>query len=311
MSHDSSNPTYWTHHGRHELVAAARSEDPTQTKTVRQRYAQKLRGGYSRINTLVREFVGKQDVLGLGELTAANPPPDFSFSRNDQKIEGFRRWLDQAQEDEVLDVVSRNGNRYVRQAYETGTRSANTDLRKAGLGEPESDIGITLQMPVHQDTLQTLYTRNFSELQGLTDEIGREISRELTQALGEGTGPREAGRRITDIIGTVDDGTPRGAMARATTIARTEILNARHMAAAEQYERFGVKKVEPILAPNACDLCIAVAADAPYTVDKMRSILPRHPNCRCSWTIYTGGDEVTASAHVRRVPAEAIGRTVA
>ena len=296
-------------HDRQELVAVAKTDDPTRTKTVRERYAQNLRGGYARINALVREFVGEKDVLGLAELTAAEPPPDFTFSRDDQKIEGFRDWLDQAQEDEVLDVITRNENRYVRQAYETGTRSANTDIRQAGLGEPETEVAITLQQPVHVNTLQRLYTRNFNELQGLTDEVGREVARELTQALGEGTGPREAGRRITDVIGTVDDGTPRGAMARATTIARTEILNARHMAAAEQYERFGVEKVEPILSPSACDLCLEVAASAPYRVNEMRSIFPRHPNCRCSWTIYTGTSEATASAHVHRVPAEALART--
>lgn len=298
------------HNHDHELVAAARSDDPTKTKTIRQRYAQKLRGGYQRINTLVREFVGERDVLGLGELTAADPPPDFSFDRNDEKINGFREWLNQAQEDEILEAVSQNENRYVRQAYETGARTANTDIRQADLGDPESDVGITLQQPVHQDTLQRLYTRNFSELQGLTDEIGREVSRELSTALGEGAGPRDAASRITDVLGTVDDGTPQGAMARATTIARTELLNARHTGAAEQYERFGVELVEPILAPDACDLCLQVATDAPYPVRELSSILPRHPNCRCSMTLYTGSEEATASTHTHHVPAREIARTV-
>jgi hypothetical protein len=294
-----------------ELVAVARSDDPTKTKTVRQRYAQKLRGGYARINTLVREYIGRRNRLGLEELTAADPPPDFSFDRNDDKIEGFREWLDGAQEDEVLDVISRNENRYVEQAYETGAKTANTDIRQAGLGEPDTDVATLLNQPVHEETIQRLYTRNFSELQGLTDEIGREVSRELSTALGEGAGPRDAASRITDVLGTVDDGTPRGAMARATTIARTEILNARHMAAAEQYERFGVQLVEPILAPDACAQCIALAQDAPYTTSEMRGLLPRHPNCRCSWTIYTGDAEATASTHVHRVPAEQMAKTVA
>lgn len=279
-------------------VLVANSENPTRTQTVEERYAQRLRGRYQHLNSLIREFVARRDVLGIGELTAASPPPSFEFSRDDQKIDGFREWLMQAQEEEVLGVIDRNGNRYVRQAYTAGVRGANTDIRQADVGDPLSNVSAVLQLPVHEQTLQVLYTRNFSELQGLTDEIGREVARELTQAIGEGTGPREAANRITDVIGRVEDGTPRGAQARATTIARTETLRARHIGAREQYKRHGVQKVEPILAPTACELCIQLAADAPYPVSEMGAHLPRHPNCRCSWTLYFEDDAgVTASHH--------------
>lgn len=285
----------------HQGILVAHSENPTRTQTVEERYARKLRGRYQDINSLIREFVGRRDVLGLGELTAAGPPPNFEFSRDDQKIEGFREWLMQAQRDEVLDVVDRNENRYVRQAFATGMRGANTDIRQADAGSPLPNVSASLRLGVHEQVLQVLYTRNFNELDGLTSEIGREVARELTQAVGEGTGPREAGRRITDIIGTVEDGTPRGAQARATTIARTETLRARHLGAREQYKRHGVELVEPILAPTACELCVQLAAGAPYPVEEMGAHLPQHPNCRCSWTLYRGGEAVTAS-HGHGVP---------
>jgi hypothetical protein len=294
------------------LVAASSSTDPTRTKTVRGRYAQRLRGGFARINTVIRKSVGEEDILGLGgELTAdVSPPPDFEFLRDDGKIEGLFEWLRNAQNEEVLEVIGRRENRYVRQAYERGIRNADANLRDSGLADPsESTVATVLRQPVHKDTLQRLYTRNFTELKGITDEVGREISRELSTALAEGESPRDAADRLTDVLGTVDDGTPRGAMARATTMARTELLNAHHMGTAERYEQFGVKKVEPILAPDACSQCIAIAADAPYAVDVMRSILPVHPNCRCGWTIYTGS-EATASARARRTPARAVARQV-
>jgi biopolymer transport protein ExbD len=58
------------------------------------------------INATIREYVARRDILGLeGELVAAQPPRDFTFARDDRKIEGFRDWLDRAQEDEVLDVI--------------------------------------------------------------------------------------------------------------------------------------------------------------------------------------------------------------
>ncbi|WP_459191834.1 hypothetical protein [Halosimplex sp. J119] len=285
-------------------VLVARTDSPTQTKTVEERYAQKIRGGFQRVNTVVREYVGDRDVLGLGdgELTAVEAPPDFSFIRDDQKVSEFREWVDQAQEDEILDVVGEGENRYVRQAYETGVRATNADIRRSGVGAPATNTAVSLQLPVHQDTLQRLYTRNFSELQGLTDEMGREVARELTESMAQGEGPRDAARRITDVLGTIEDGTPHGAQARATTIARTETLRARHLAAQEQYQRFGVELVEPLLAPDACPQCVAVAADAPYGVSEISSIWPVHPNCRCSVTVYTGSAEATASAY--RVPVE-------
>lgn len=292
--------THQSHAHRGELVAVARTPDPTQTTTVRRRYAQALRAGYQQINALIREFVENRDFLRLDPdpgLTAARPPPSFEFTTDDQKVEGFRDWLMEAQREDVLAVIERGENRYVRQAYETGVRSANADIRQAGFGDPSGEVVATVRQPVHERTLQLLYTRNFNELEGLTDEIGREVARELTQALGEGTGPREAGRRIRDILGTVEDGTPHGAQARATMIARTETLRARHMAAAEQFERFGVERVEPLLSPTACEVCVGIAADAPYPVSEMRSLLPAHPNCRCSWTIVTD-QEATAAFYV-------------
>ncbi|WP_324757075.1 phage minor head protein [Haloarcula sp. GH36] len=287
-----------------EGVLVARTDSPTRTKTVEERYAQKLRGGYQRINTVVRKYVGERDVLGLGdgELTAVEAPPDFSFIRDDQKISEFREWLDQAQEDEILDVVGEGENRYVRQAYETGVRATNADIRQAGVGTPATNAAVSLQLPIHQDTLQRLFTRNFSELQGLTDEMGRDVARELTESMARGEGPRDAARRLTDVLGSVEDGTPHGAQARATTIARTEMLRARHLAAQEQYQRFGVELVEPLLAPSACPQCVAVAAGAPYKASEISGIWPVHPNCRCSVTVYTGSAEATASAY--RVPVE-------
>lgn len=285
-----------------EDVLVSTSSNPTRTQTVEERYGQALRGGYQRINAIIREYVGRRDVLALeGELTAVQPPRDFSFQRDDRKIEGFRDWLDRAQEDEVLDVIGQGENRYVRQAYETGVRTTNADLRQAKFADPDMDVAAVTRLPVHERTLQRLYTRNFSELKGLTDEMGRRISRELTEAMAEGAGPNDAARRITDIIGSIEDGTPHGAMARATTIARTEILRARHLGAQEQYQRFGVKLIEPILAPTACPECVAIAADAPYRVDQIGNIWPIHPNCRCSVTIYTGSADAVAGAI--RVPA--------
>ena len=186
-----------------------------------------------------------------------------------------------------------------------GLVETDADLRAAGWADPAADVTASMQLPVHQDTLQRLYTRNFSELQGLTDEMGRTVARELTDAMAQGQGPRQAADAIVDVLGTIEDGTPHGAQARATTIARTELLRARHLAAQEQYERFGVELVEPILAPTACPECVAIAADAPYRVSEISGIWPVHPQCRCSVTIYTG-KQSTVTAGARRFSAKAV-----
>lgn len=261
-----------------EALAQAR-RDPTRSKTLRRRYARRLRGGFSDINTQIRRGVRDADIFLLEAL--AEPPPRFTFETDDEKVEAFVAWLRRQQNQEVLTVIRRDDNKFVRGAYGKGIRHADKQLRKQGIDVPEEDLAAVFNRPVHSDALQLLYTRNYEALQGITDDVAKEISRELTDGFAQGWGPRKMARSLTDRVDAVGK-------TRATTLARTEVINAHAESTLTRFEEQGVDQVtvqaEWLTAGDdrVCADCQALEGNV-YSIDEARGLLPRHPRCRCAW----------------------------
>lgn len=266
----------------------ARSTDPSRTKSLRDRYSRNLRGAFSRINTVIREGVIEEDVFGLngaGELTAdVDPPGDYSFRSDDQKVEAFVDWLEDAQANEVLEVIQEDQNTYVRNAYERGIKNVHSDLRGQGVDISEDDVARLINQPIHQDKLQQLYTRNFRELKGITEAVDQQVSRELTEGLLQGDNPRDIARRITDRVDKIGK-------TRATTLARTEILNAHNESALTRYEQVLGDEAEVTVEAEiltaqdnrVCDICEPRHGDTMSIDDARANGPPWHPRCRCTY----------------------------
>ena len=304
-----------TGHGRAYLHAQERSGDPTRTKTVRRTYARRLRGAFGRINAAIREGIVQKDVLGLSNdrlqadvgLTAeVDLPPDLSTFDEAERIRRFEDWLDEAMDSEVLEVIDRDGNRFIRRAYERALKDADVNLERAGI--PVNDVPpveTALQVPVHERRLQALFARNYAELDGITDEVARQVTRELADGISEGVGSREMARRITDRVSTIGK-------TRATTLARTEVINSYSEATLTRYEELDVEEVviraEISTAGDnrVCPVCRALEGqtqektltvqgvreetfrfdpDDPDVIDSLRGEYskkpPLHPQCRC------------------------------
>ena len=269
-------------HGEPEALAKSRG-DPTRTATLRKRYSQKLRGQFGEINTEIRRGVRDRDVFGLssdGE-SLAEPLPSQFPSRQDQQIETFDRWLKRQQENGVLDVISRNGNRYVRSAYGRGVEHANTELRKRGMDVPEQELQQLFNRPVHRDTLQLLYTSDYSDLEGITAEVSKQANRALTEGFAEGVGPDEIARRLTDRVDKIGK-------TRATTLARTSVIDAHSSATLRRFEELGVEEVSgkaewrTARDRRVCARCRGLDGSV-YSIEEAKGMLPRHPRCRCVW----------------------------
>lgn len=284
-------------HG-HEALA----QDPTRTTTLRRKYAQRLRAEFADINTQVRRGVRDRDVFNLSNEALADPVPPFEFPRDDQKIEAFIRWLRRAERNGVLDVISRNENTFIRSAYNRGLQHAATELRKAGIDVTESELTNTFALPVHEESLQLLYTRNYQALQGITEEVDRQVSRILTNGFSQGWNPNKMAREIADRVDKIGK-------TRATTLARTEVINAHSESTLNRYEQEGVDEVtiraEFTTARDrrVCPLCKArdgkivtieearsetfrysASEDEPNSLSGEYPVSPPiHPQCRCSW----------------------------
>lgn len=291
------------------------SDEVTKVKTIREEYARRLRGQYSHINARIREDIGRNDKLGLTHEEVGSPAsashkrdrqplnteaekerekheaalrsnegrnlddvpeiPEFEFATREEKTQQFNEWFDEASDVTVLDTIDHNENRFARASYSRGISETNEKLRAAGFAVPETEIGRVLDMPHHKDTLGALYARDFQLLEGINEEVGRQLSRELTQALDDGINPTETAKRLTDRVDSVGKH-------RATLMARTETMNAHHTASMNRYADSGIQEVEILLNTTACEVCQDLADEGPFRVSESSGLLPVHPNCRCT-----------------------------
>jgi SPP1 gp7 family putative phage head morphogenesis protein len=277
-----------TRRHRRLLERARDREEPTRIRSVRQRYAQRLRGAWADIRVALRRGLVENDALGAEALTSDPTRSQFDFDTDTQTAEAFTEWLEIQTERDILQRFG-DENQFVSKAYERGVEDAQAEL--TALEMSQGRAGATaLRLPVHRDQLRSLYARSFNELEGMTDAVATDLRRELTEGLAAGEGPRDIASDLTDIIGRVEDGTPRGAMNRATTIARSEVMASHNRARAVEWERAGVQKVGLLIANTACPQCQALKTGEPYDISEAHSLVPArtHPNCRCSTHVWTG-----------------------
>ncbi|AXR78995.1 minor capsid protein [Natrarchaeobaculum sulfurireducens] len=305
----SFNPTY---ERPRELTA---SEDPTKTKTIRETYGQRLRGAFGRINTAIRERVTEDDIFGLEDtyltddeidqlletFAGVDGPPDLSTIDPGERVERFEAWLDEAMDSEVLEVIDRDENVWIRRAYERGVEDADSNLKRAGVSAgAATEAADVVEMPVHERKLHVLFARNYAELDGICDAVAQQVTRELADGLAEGVNPREMARRLTDRVDKIGK-------TRATVLARTETINAHTQASVERYRQQGVEEVgiEPEVQVQTagdeavCEQCAEVASQGPWELDEFEGSEYQpaiHPQCRCA--VVPVVNEAAASAYL-------------
>lgn len=218
-------------------------------------------------------------------------PGAFDFPSDQRKVEAFREWLDEQVDRGILETatVERRGAHeqwqsvYLRQAYEKGVHHADDALVREGVIDTSQTLDDVFRAPQHADGVGLIYTRAYSELRGVTEEMDRQISRNLAEGLSQNLNPQETGRMINDRVDNVG-------VHRGRTIARTETIRAHNEAALNRYEGVedrleGVTMLaEHVTAGDrrVCDECAALAGEV-YTVKEARGRIPIHPNCRCTF----------------------------
>lgn len=271
------------HGHRHELVAAEQ-QDLTNTTTLHRReFAPALTKRFRRLKGLIRTTAGYEN--DAFELSAAEPREEFRFEEDEEAVEAFELWLQAAIAQEVLERVPlrrvERGQHYtasfLRSAYLRGLQGAERRLNDAGVEVSDSNIGAMFNMPIHQRTVQTVYTRAYENLEGITEDMQASIRDELSAALSQGWNPRKA---ATQLNREVDD----IGITRARTLSRTEISNAYNTASARRYSQSGAVEKVDILTSDPCPICKALATNGPYPVSEAAGLIPgrTHPRCVCS-----------------------------
>ena len=143
-----------------------------------------------------------------------------------------------------------------------------------------SGISVAFNHPVHAERVALLFTRTFTELQGVTDAMSQSISRILAQGLLEGKSPRIIAKELNKQVSGIG-------IKRSQDIAHTEIIRAHHLGNVAEYRLAGIEGVEVIaefLTAGDTRVCIICAdlAGKRFTLDEVEFLIPLHVRCRCS-----------------------------
>ncbi len=106
-----------------------------------------------------------------------------------------------------------------------------------------------------------------------TTAIVDEIIPSIENLVGEGVNPRDVASKLNKLFGDKNSDWER--------LARSEMSMAAEHAKIDEWEAWGVKKVEFTPAPDACPICVALAGDYEINVSPI-PVEDTHPRCRCS-----------------------------
>lgn len=262
----------------------AKTKDPQHTLGLRRRYEADMYKRFRWLKGQILHKIVKQDGFGI------RVNREFSFGLAAEKVAAFMEWLADAEQNGILEVTQGQSitkssssswqNLYVKSAYQKGLQDAVNNLRKSGATVSQSYIEGAFFRPIHAEKIGLAFTRNFTELKGITQAMDQQISRVLAQGLSEGRNPLEIARLINDRVDSIG-------ITRARTLARTEVSRAHTMASVATYREAGIDGVEVSAAyttagdSRVSEICKSLEGKI-FTLDQIETLIPAHPNCRCA-----------------------------
>ena len=297
--------------------------DPTNTTTLRNAFARDLRKRFNTLSYKLEEYIKKLAVTPFPIMNASQ-----SFPLDPEKKVQFERWLQRQTDMGILSAVSSTsvGNRsasaqYIDSAFKRGIGDSFTKTRAMVMKRKDGDattvkdsiqqyknrdgfINAAFLAPVSRKRVELLYSRAYTGLRGITDEMSKQMSDVFATGMSEGRNPLEIARNLRNRVDKVGK-------VRAETLARTEVIRAHAEGALDGYEQLGLHGVsaqaEWTTARDAkvCPLCRPQEGKI-YSLQEARGLIPRHPNCRCAWAPYVPLPEESSEKKVQQKTTEQI-----
>lgn len=257
------------------LLANASRYDPTKTNAIRVHFERELVRRFRALAKEARDYF-MEDRLRL------------STNASRDKVSEFMGWLRRAQDRGILETSTgvssgraKWSDLYIRSAYQRGLKQAYGSLKAEGIQVADKWVDGAFFRPIHADRAGLIYTRAYTELEGITRAVDTRLSGILSQGIIEGIGPMDIAGRIVEGIESVG-------ITRARVLARTEVIRAHAEATLNSYEEAGIEGVDVVsefstsLDNKVCPKCAGLEGKQ-YSVEEARGVIPVHPNCRCSW----------------------------
>lgn len=280
--------------------------DPSRTAGIQRRYQLAMRGKIKALKAALWRWLVMENRLHLPldeHVTNVVRNAGYEFSSSADKIKGFRTWLDGQFKAGILSGDSAGSSwtsNYIYSAYQQGLVRAYTQSHPPKAGEKadfyeggkSAFLQDTFDGAVSKDTIELLYTRSYTDLEGITASMDTKMSRLLADGLANGDGPGVIAKAMVEEMDSMTDG-------RAMTIARTETAYAQAQGQLNGFAALGVLQVgllaELLTAgdDDVCPECQEAADNGPYTLDDAQGMIPLHPNCRCAWAPVNSDDAPT------------------
>lgn len=264
--------------------------DPTRTSLLRKKFVSRMTGLLQSLKRDIYQLVVVEDAFGLKRsklLLSINTR--WKFNTDDQKIEEFNQWL-KTWVDARMGKNTNWWHEYILQGYSKGSGRAYADWKRSRWnkqnqqfykGSKEEFMQSSFSQPVQANKLKLLVGRTFNDLKGITDAMSAQVTRQLADGLVTGMSPREIAEKMNERVQAIG-------MARANSLARTEIIRAHAEGQLDTFEQLGVTHlgvaVEWSTAEDerVCPKCKPLGGMV-LKIEEAKGMLPRHPNCRCAW----------------------------
>ena len=277
-------------------------DDPTRTLTLRNRAVSEVNRRWGTLKKLVTQSIVKNKIFvdNVQPLTKDN----FVFLRNPQKLERFDQWLSLTMSEIILsggdDLTALELNwllEYFKESYSKGAKKANNDLADI-LGRNQVPIQPDIySIPIHINKIQLLFSRDFTQLKGITETVGQQLNYHLSQGLLEGQNPRKIARILNDRIDKIG-------INRSRLLARTEIINTHNLGYINQGGLLSDMLGEEVVYRWITTGDIKVRDEhitrnnKYYSYEKVVTLIGE-PNCRCAVTAIPTSRVPDASTIIR------------
>ena len=295
--------------------------DPSGTGPIQRAFAKDLQRRFLRLANALYNLVAVEDAFGLAKITTNTR---WKFATAADKMKAFDTWLDGQIKAGVLSEDGNGGNtatgaKYVRSAYRTGIVNTFRKIRKQEqkgkmtpvtgyAGSEDQFLKDTFDASESVQKMQLLGTRVYSALKDVSSTMDAKITRILSQGIADGKNPRELGRQLQKEVSSLGK-------VRANRIARTEIIHAHAEAQLDAFDALQVEQIQVMAEwstagdDKVCPMCNELTGVV-LTPKEARGLLPRHPNCRCSWVPADVGESTKGQQRSKEAVQGAINRSV-
>jgi len=277
----------------------ALNKHPTKTFRIEKAWLSQINRRFGEFKKVVKGKLKDLNKTAM-VLNAAEP-----FALNPQQIQAFMLFYQQ-QINELITGTASPPNwqaQYQLQSYQRGIERGMASLRAQGINVPDlstatttaasltpasftatpslATAGAIIQQPIHQESLEFLYSRSYDKLKGWTDAMTGQTREILTDGVQRGLGITEITKQMVERIGV--------AKSSAERIARTETIQSFQRAQINNATQVSDELGEQILVRwitaddgRVRDLHASWHGEVMTPQEAMRRINISPYNCRCA-----------------------------